>query len=224
MQSSSYSLKTPSTVQFKITFFKFVSLVFHPLFVPTMVFAFFVYLSPSLFFGITEKTYSWWLIVLAYSTITFPLLTVFLLWRLKFIESMQMHGTKERYGPLISSMLFYFWVFWLFHKQFNAPLLIQSFLFGVFLTSVCVFMATIFFKISMHSAAWGGVICIAMLSAFQHIDYAVFALVVVIGIAGLVGSARLFLQAHTPKQLYSGYIVGFLAQGLAYFVLSLLLK
>ena len=150
---------------------KIISTILHPVFVPTMVFAFLIFWSPTLFFGLDHKTTSWWLLIIAYITISFPLLVVFLLWRLKFIESIHMHGEKERYAPLIASMLFYFWVFWLFHKQLKAPELLQSFLLGIFLTTVGVFMATIFYKISMHTAAWGGVVMFAIIGMFQTLQH-----------------------------------------------------
>lgn len=198
---------------------KIISTVFHPVFIPSLVFAFLIYCSPDLFLGVTDKARSWWLVIIAYITITFPLLVVFLLWRLKFIDSIHMKGEKERYGPLMASMLFYFWVFWLFHKQFNAPELIQSFLFGVFLTTAAVFMATIFFKISMHSAAWGGVISFAVICALHTIQNGILFLIFSLLIAGLVGSIRLYMKAHTNRQVYAGYIVGIVMQLLAFVVI-----
>lgn len=203
---------------------KALSIVLHPVFVPTLVFAFFVIASPSLFFGLTPKNVNMWLISIAYITITFPLLVVFLMWRLKFIETIHMNEPKERYGPLIASMLFYFWVFWLFHKQFDAHLLIQGFLLGVFFTTVLVFMASIFFKISMHSAAWGSVATFAIIYSFQGKEHFLPFLIASILIAGLVGSIRLFLQAHTLRQVIAGYIAGIIAQVLALGVVHIIPK
>ncbi len=131
---------------------------------------------------------------------------------------MLMQGTNERYGPLIASMLFYFWTFWLFHHQFEAPMLLQSFLLGVFLTTVFLFMATIFFKISLHTGAWGSVLVFAIICSFHQIHSSVILLLLTLLIAGIVGTARLYLQAHNKPQLYSGYIVGALAQLLAYII------
>jgi hypothetical protein len=197
---------------------RFISIIFHPVFVPALVYACILYVSPDILIGVAEKSRNWWLVIIAYITITFPLLVVFLLWRLKFIQSMHMHETRERYGPLIASMLFYFWTFWLFHKQFQAPLLIQSFLLGVFLTTVMLFMATIFFKISLHAGAWGTVFMFSILCAIHQASYAVFTIIVVVLISGMVGTARLYLKEHTPGQLYSAYILGMVMQAIAYFI------
>ncbi|MBK9300945.1 MAG: hypothetical protein IPN14_10130 [Bacteroidetes bacterium] len=195
-----------------------ISTLFHPVFIPTLVIVFLVFMSPTLFFGLPVKTQQWWIVIIAYITVTFPLLVVFLLWRLKFIESIHMHGEKERYAPLIASMLFYFWVFWLFHKQLKAPELLQSFLLGIFLTTVGVFMATIFYKISMHTAAWGGVVMFAIIGMFQTLQHGLIFLCLALFIAGVVGSTRLYMKAHTPFQIYSGYVVGMLMQLLSFIV------
>ncbi|MBK7764268.1 MAG: hypothetical protein IPI46_13135 [Bacteroidetes bacterium] len=198
---------------------KLSAFVFHPVFLPSLVFAYLIYFCPGLFFGIPDKSRNWWLVIIAYTTITFPVLVVFLLWRLKFIESMHMQNEKERYGPLIASMLFYFWIFWLFHKQFAAPELVQSFLLGVFLTSVGVFMATIFFKISMHAAGWGSVIAFAAIMFLMGVMNSLPLLVISIFIGGLVGTTRLYLKAHIPAQIYSGYIVGAFMQIISFLII-----
>ena len=194
------------------------SIIFHPVFVPALIYSFLLFFSSDFLFGIPTKTQHWWLVIISYITITFPLLVVFLLWRLKFIESMQMHGIKERLGPLIASMLFYFWTFWLFHKQFQAPLLLQSFLCGIFLTTVFLFIASIFFKVSLHSGAWGCVIVFAIICCFYQIHNGIILLMLSLLVGGIVGSARMRLNAHTFKQLYSGYLLGALAQLVAFLV------
>jgi hypothetical protein len=204
------------------TLSKIISTVFHPLFVPSMILAYLVLFSPNVFFGFPLEVKKWWLITVSYITITFPLITVLLLWRLKFIESIHMNGLKERYAPLIASMLFYFWVFWLFHKQFQAPVVIQTWLLGTFLTTVMVFMSSIFFKISMHSAAWGSVVSFAILCTALYVDRSLVLLFASLLLAGLIGSMRLYLQAHTNRQLWAGYIAGLVAIPLAYGVVLLI--
>lgn len=197
---------------------KLISTLLHPVFVPSLVFIFLIFCSPLLFFGFEDKAKMAVLLIVALNTILFPLLVVLLLWRLKFIESIHMQGEKERYGPLIASMLFYFWVFWTMHKQFPEPELAQSFLLGTFLTTSAVFMATIFYKISMHAAAWGGVLAFALICTFQAVQNAMIFLVISLILAGIAGSVRLYMKAHIPSQVYSGYIVGIVMQLLAFLI------
>lgn len=197
---------------------KFISILFHPVFIPTLVLSFLVFFIPNLFVGFEEKDIKWWILIVAYITITFPLLVVFLLWRLKFIDSIYMKGDKERYIPLIASMLFYFWTFWLFHKQFHAPNFVQSFLLGTFLTTVGVFISTLFFKISMHTAAIGSVLGFSLLLALfppHHFGLLFIAIICTI----LVSFSRLFLKAHHSFEVISGMVLGFIFQLISYFII-----
>lgn len=201
---------------------RIISIVCHPLFVPTLVMAFLVKFSPSLFYGLDSKQQILRIITVAYTTITFPLLTVFLLWRLQFIENMYMRNPKERYVPLIASMLFYFWVFWLFHKQFHAPSPIQVFLLGAFLSSVLTFLFNLFNKVSMHSAAFGLVSALAIYLAILGVSGSWLFLVLSLLLAGAVSSSRLFLKEHTPGQVYTGLGIGAAALLLAIPVIKLI--
>jgi hypothetical protein len=198
---------------------RFISVIFHPVFVPAMMFAVLIFFCPSALFGIAEKQKVWWLITMSYTSVLFPLLTVFLMWRLKFITSMNMPTDRERLGPLIASMLFYFWVFWLFHKQFHAPQLIQTLLFGVFLTTVLSFLGTIFFKISLHAAAWGGISMFGIFCILNQIEYALPIFCIALLLAGIIASARLYLNEHKPYEIYMGFIVGIIGQSIAYFII-----
>ncbi|KXK44200.1 MAG: PAP2 superfamily domain protein [Bacteroidetes bacterium OLB11] len=200
------------------TIFKISSILLHPLFIPTYLVAYLVFLCPNIFIGISPSTYKWWVVIVAYITITFPLLVVILLWRLKFIESIYMKGDKERYIPLIASMLFYFWTFWLFHKQLAAPAVLQSFLLGTFLTTVGVFLFTLFSKVSMHTAAFGGLFSFALILSFRAFQNSLLLLIVAILLSGLIASARLYLKAHNTNQVNTGFLIGFFAQFISFII------
>ena len=160
-----------SEAPFPKTLAKGISILFHPVFVPALLFAVLIFLCPSIFFGIPKDKQWMLLLTMSYTSVLFPLLTVFLLWRLQFIDSMTMPTAKERLGPLIASMMFYFWVYWLFHKQFQAPMLIQTLLLGVFITTVFSFMASIFFKVSLHASAWGGISMFTLLLVWNQTEH-----------------------------------------------------
>jgi membrane-associated phospholipid phosphatase len=71
-------------------------------------------------------------------------------------------------------------------------------------------------KISMHSMGMGALVStMLVLPKFSIHDLTTPFLSVLI-IAGLIGSSRLYLQAHTLRQVYMGYVVGFLVQSLVF--------
>jgi membrane-associated phospholipid phosphatase len=65
-------------------------------------------------------------------------------------------------------------------------------------------------KISAHMIGLGGVTgAITAISQKFSIDL-LFVLLLLIFISGIVGWARLYLYAHKPSQVYTGFVVGFL--------------
>jgi membrane-associated phospholipid phosphatase len=200
--------------------FHFLSVIFHPVFVPTMLMAFMVFFCESIGASILPKDKTTYITVVAYVTILFPLLVVFLLWKLDFIDSMRMQGIKERIAPLIASISIYFWVFWVFHKQFNAPHFLQSMLLGVFTATSILFLINIFYKVSLHSAAWGGATMLGFLLLSTHQTNALYFLIAIVIITTLVCIARLQLKDHTKQEVIMGLIVGAFAQLISHFIIA----
>lgn len=89
--------------------------------------------------------------------------------------------------------------------------------FSLYISSctVIIFVAafiTIMWNISLHTIGVGGLV--GLLCTLRHEpmigDMALVLFPAMIVLAGLVGSARLYLKAHTPLQIYAGYALGFL--------------
>src|ERR1700754_2339722 len=85
------------------------SYIFHPLFIPTYVTAFLLYLDPYAFAGMSDKFKTFRLLSVLVNTAFIPAFSVFLMWRLKLIQSIFMRTVKERVIPYAASMIFYFW-------------------------------------------------------------------------------------------------------------------
>ena len=89
-------------------------------------------------------------------TAFFPALTVFLLWRLGFSTSIYLRTQKERIVPYISSIIYFFWAFYVSKNLPGSPPVMTFFFLGIFLTMSLAVMANNYFKISMHAMAVGG--------------------------------------------------------------------
>jgi hypothetical protein len=80
-------------------------------------------------------------------------------------------------------------------------------------SAICLFLnafITIKFGISSHTIAAGGMVALMFyVVAIQRIAQMEAYLLISIIVAGLSGSSRLWLQAHTTKQIYWGYLLGF---------------
>jgi membrane-associated phospholipid phosphatase len=77
-------------------------------------------------------------------------------------------------------------------------------------------MINIFTKISMHTAAAGGMIGIIIVLMIISPVNMVTPLFAALVIAGIIGSARLVVGAHQKGDVWLGYIIGILAQLCAY--------
>jgi len=200
------------------SFSKLISIVFHPVFLTTMGMAYIVFASSNPDLAVPEGKEMQWFLITLYSTLFMPLFVVFLLWKLKFIQSFQMETIKERYVPLIACMSFYFWVFWIFHLSLGAAPWIKTFLLASFITMVFLFLITIFDKVSLHVGAISSVAAYALLlnvsTGFQDV---LFLLVTVLALV-LIVLSRKTLNAHTSKQLIMGGVLGSLASLIAFFI------
>src|SRR5690349_9323551 len=78
---------------------KIISYIFHPLFIPTYIFLWLALRFPYEFAGITPTGLMLRKISVFWITAFFPAFSVFLLWRLKFIDSIFLKTKKERIIP-----------------------------------------------------------------------------------------------------------------------------
>lgn len=189
-----------------------ISVVFHPLFIPIYVCLFLMFWHPLVFAGITPQGKVRFLASIFVNLTLLPAAAVFLLWRLKFIDNIYLRTQRERIIPYAVTMVFSFWAWNVFRQIPAAPPLFVDFLFGTFIAVIAAWMANIYFKISMHGLAVGGMLMFTILvslyadgSTGQYIAAALL-------IAGVVCTARLIVSDHKPAEVYSGLVLGALSQ------------
>ena len=204
-----------------------VSYVFHPIFMPTIMALALYFFSPVSFKGYDNTALKYRLISIVMITVFFPLLSILLMKALGFIKSIHMRDPKDRIIPLISTMIFYFWVqqvfsnpFKLSGHEFLTPFILRVLLLGCFWGIIVLFMVNIFFKASMHTTAAGGMVGIILVLLFTSPVNLMTPLFVALIIAGLIGSARLILNEHRPGEIWLGYFLGISVQLAAWLYLS----
>ncbi|RFM29959.1 hypothetical protein [Deminuibacter soli] len=196
---------------------KLVSYIFHPLFIPTYIFIWLMLRFPYEFAGITEKMVKLRLLGAFWTTAFFPAFAVFLLWRLKFVESILLRTQKERIVPYIITMFFYWWMWYLSRNFTDQPIILKSFYLGIFFTTVLGLIGNVFFKISMHAMGIAGGLCCVIATCFLYHVHLGADIAIVTLVAGLVGTSRLLLNDHSPAEVYAGIIVSILCQLLAWY-------
>lgn len=188
------------------------SYIFHPLFIPFYVCWFLEFIHPSYFSGFSESGKKRVLLMVSLNAIAFPAITVLLLKGLGFIDSFFLRTQRDRIIPYIASMTFFFWAQYALREQPEIPRILVAFMFGVFISSAAALMANIYFKISMHAMGMGGLVGICFVIMQQNTMLMTWPLSAALLIAGLVCTSRFIVSDHTPKDIYSGFLIGFICQ------------
>ena len=191
---------------------KIISYVLHPLFIPTYVFAWLTWRFPETFSGITQTGILFKKITVFLNASFFPALAVFLLWRLKFIESIYLRTQKDRIIPYIITMIFYWWLWYLSRNFEDQPEVLKFFYFGIFLTTVFGLIINNFIKISMHAIGAGTLVALIILTCFYYRTFFGTDIIVATFLAGITCTARLLLDEHSAAEIYTGLFVGVVSQ------------
>lgn len=197
-----------------------ISYLSHPLFLPVLVTVLLVNAMPEYFVLFKQESirYSFDLLYIrvAFTTLFLPLFVVALCRALGFVTSFKLQSQKDRIIPYVACTTFYFWTYFAFKRQGVAPPFFNAFFLGVFIAIVIGMVANTYVKISMHTIGWGGVIgFLLMLMTGLNMNISLVLMLAFL-ISGIVGTARLILGAHTPAEIYTGFILGILSQLIAY--------
>lgn len=149
-------------------------------------------------------------------TVFFPAVSLFLAWRLKLIKSLSLENRQDRLVGFIVTMFFYFWASYVFRNLPDIPQVAAHFVLGTFLAVCGAWMCTIFYKVSLHAVAMGGLISFFILFASEDVYVSGLYIAVPVLIAGIVCSSRFILGAHNRFEMVTGFFVGILAQALAW--------
>ncbi len=193
-----------------------VSYLLHPLFIPTYIFWFLTWQFPYEFAGITVWQLKLRLFAVFWMTAFFPAFAVFLMARLKLIESMLLRTQKDRIIPFFVSMFFYWWMYYLSRNFTDQPIVLKFFYFGIFIsTAVGVFLNN-YMKISLHGIGAGGAVAAMILFAFYYQLNLGLAISITVMLAGLISTCRLALGEHKQVEVYAGFLTGLFCQLFSY--------
>ncbi len=196
---------------------KVVSYILHPLFIPTYIFLLLMVLFPYEFAGITPWQLKLRLFGVFWLTAFFPAFAVFLLWRLKFSESIFLRTQKERIIPYIITMFFYWWMHYLSRNFSDQPAVLKFFYTGIFMATAAGLILNNNYKISLHGMGMGGASMAVILFAFYYHQPLGVPIAGVLLLTGIVATSRFLISDHSQKEVYMGLLVGALCQALAYF-------
>jgi len=139
-------------------------------------------------------------------TCLLPVMNVWLLVKIKYISSFHLNIKEERNISYVTTLIFYVAEYYLLNgvQVFDV---LKLLVLGATLSVALAFIINFWWKISAHMIGIGG-LAGALFALNGQIDIAFF-FPIVLFVAGLIGFARLALEAHTNAQVYTGFLLGF---------------
>ncbi|QMU30108.1 hypothetical protein [Adhaeribacter radiodurans] len=191
------------------TLAQIISFVFHPLLIPSYLFYLLLYFMPVSL--LTFPLVSRWLIMLLvfFSTFLIPVLGTLALVRTGYVKSVFAEERSERAWPLFFTTVCFGMLTYMFYREQIFDPLLYLIMVVITLAVFFTFAISYFWKISAHSVGMGGALgFIILLHTWQPELRTLYLVSSTILLTGIVLSARLALNAHTPSQVYTGFALG----------------
>ncbi|MHA6249450.1 hypothetical protein ACXYMU_16020 [Pontibacter sp. CAU 1760] len=193
------------------TFAQILSVVFHPLLLPTYLFAVILYYMPASTLTLPFRVRWVVLAMIFFTTCIIPGIAAYSMVRFGHLDSVEMHKREQRGLPLLFTGACYAVTSYLLYSEaaFDA---IFYFVMAIIAASVFLtYIISMFWKISAHGMGMGGALGLLLVLNWLAPDaMLVKPIAIAILLAGAVLSARLHLHAHTPAQVYAGFGSGLL--------------
>lgn len=187
------------------------SVVLHPLLVPSILFALVFFISPQVTAPLNENLRLPMLGLLVLTTFLIPMSSLLILYFLGSIPSLRMPDREQRRMPFLFVSIFYAVTSYIFISKYPQLVHLNIMLAGMTFIIFLITAVTQYWKISAHSTAISG--AVGFLAAFVVIyrdTPLLYALAGMVVLAGAVMTARLYLNEHEPAEVWVGSLLGLL--------------
>ena len=192
------------------------SMLFTPFYLPLLGLAVLFFLS---YLSLMPTGYKIFVLCMVYLfTILLPTMLIHFYRRYQGWSPIELGVKERRMVPYTLSILCYFVCLYLM-ETFHIPHFMGSILMAALFLQVLCAIINVWWKISTHTAAIGGVAgaLIAFSGIFLFNPTWWFCLVMVV--AGMVGPSRMILRQHTLSQVLGGFGIGLLT---AYYTIAIM--
>ena len=191
---------------------RIVSMLFTPFYLPIVgLIALFLFSYLSIF----PMAYKLQVLIMTYLfTILLPTVMIHLYRRYQGWNLIELGQRERRMVPYIISIVCYFSCIYLM-ERLHMPHFIGSIIIAALLVQIVCAIINVWWKISTHTAAIGGVGG-ALFAFAEYLGFnPVWWLCLVFFVAGLLGPSRMILRQHNLSQVVAGFWVGFICAAIA---------
>ncbi len=195
------------------------STMFHPLLMPTIGIFILFQLNTYVSFSLTPEARRFIMLIIFLNTALVPVFSILVLKHTGYIRDLLLDSRGERILPLTVAAVMFFLTYYLL-LQTSLPSLIYFFVMGGTILVLLSLMVSFLWKISLHMVSLGGVTGFLIITALLLRIEVSWMIASVFLVSGLTGASRIHLKAHSPAQVYTGYLLGVAAMLLLFLYLK----
>lgn len=186
---------------------RFFSALFSPLLCGTYAVMLSMWLSFLIYSPVRAKLIV--LLVTFIATCVLPVLVIFLLWKLGVVGDPALNNRRDRRVPYCVAVAGYVGVA-IYLTMVHAPAWLSMLVAGGALSLVVLSVVNIWWKMSGHATAVGGLCAVVLFMLLGGLGYADLRteFLCAVLVAGLVCTSRLVLGRHTLGQVAAGFVTG----------------
>jgi hypothetical protein len=190
---------------------RIISFLFHPLLLATYLLVLLAFTLPAALDPLKPEGFITFIVFIFLVTFVLPVLNLAIFRVFGTIDSFTLKERKQRILPFFFICTIYISITYIFYSKYRFGLNdnLLKILMIMDLLVVVATLVTLFFKVSVHSIGiWGLVGITLLLTKISEVNTLFYATVGLILLAGIVMASRLQLDAHTPREVMWGSVIG----------------
>ena len=186
---------------------RLLSYVLHPLLMPLITLWAMLRLDPHVAYFMPPNGKLLLLGMVAVMTFIFPVMSVLLMRRAGLVTDLELPRREERIAPYLATLLYGGMTLYLLFRTPLHPIAYALFI-GILCAVGLSALITFWWKISAHMVGIGGLVGALFALEAVHGVEVFLPLVIAVGLAGALGTARLLTSDHTHAQVHMGMLLG----------------
>jgi hypothetical protein len=193
------------------------SVIFHPLFIP-LYGLLIIYSSPTLLSFIPSRLKMLIFLLVLTNNVLLPLALAAVLWVRGAITTFNARDRNERVILLTFALVMYTLTALLLLRM-QVPNLFRAYFISIAVVTLITLLITTFYRLSLHAAGIGGLLVLIIFMVVFYDINTVWQLTTVVVVGGAVLSSRIWLDDHSPSEVWTGMVAGATVMGLSLFFL-----
>jgi len=193
------------------------SVVFHPIFIP-LYGLILIYSSDTLHSFLPVQIKRIIFILVMANNVLIPMALATVLYARGAIRTFNARDRNERVLLLAFSLFMYSLTAILLIRM-HVPGLFRAFFISIAIVTLITLLVTIFYRISLHASGIGGLMMLVVFISFMYHSSMVWQSFTVLVLGGAVMSSRIYLEDHSPSEVWTGLLAGAAIMGASLFFL-----